>query len=88
MVNDSRLRNYSLTQKYQISWQMFKAYYNSEDVNMEAKAKWQCPKCGVGLPPTYKIEGLCSMCRVYEDSDRLLKGYRLNKRTITNNKIT
>src|SRR5918994_334237 len=54
-------------------------------VNMEAKAKWQCPKCGVGLPynPTYKIEGLCFTCRVYEDSDRLLKGYRLNKRTIT-----
>jgi hypothetical protein len=26
-------------------------------VNMEAKSKWQCPKCGVGLPynPTYRI---------------------------------
>jgi len=28
-------------------------------VNMEAKAKWQCPKCGIGLPynHTYKLEG-------------------------------
>jgi uncharacterized protein (DUF983 family) len=54
-------------------------------VNMEAKSKWQCPKCGVGLPynPTYKLEGLCSNCRVYEDSDRLLGGYRLKKRTMT-----
>jgi ribosomal protein L37AE/L43A len=27
-------------------------------VNMEAKSKWQCPKCGVGLAynPTYKLE--------------------------------
>jgi hypothetical protein len=50
-------------------------------VNMEAKSKWQCPKCGVGLPynPTYKLEGLCSTCRAYEDSDRLLGGYRLKK---------
>jgi uncharacterized protein (DUF983 family) len=46
--------------------------------NMEAKSKWQCPKCGMGLPynPTYKLEGLCSTCRAYEDSDRLLGGYR------------
>jgi uncharacterized protein (DUF983 family) len=53
-------------------------------VNMEAKAKWQCPKCGVGLSynPTYKLEGLCSTCRAYEDSDRLLGGYRLKKTRI------
>ena len=51
-------------------------------VNMEAKSKWQCPKCGVGLPynPTYKLEGLCSTCRAYEHSDKLLGGYRLKKR--------
>jgi transcription initiation factor IIE alpha subunit len=53
-------------------------------VSMEAKSKWQCPKCGVGLPynPTYKLEGLCSTCRAYEDSDRLLGGYRLKKTRI------
>ncbi|HEU4446383.1 MAG TPA: hypothetical protein VFR94_17050 [Nitrososphaeraceae archaeon] len=57
-------------------------YGNDNDmVNMESKSKWQCPKCGVGLPynPTYKIEGLCPTCRTYEDSDRLLGGYRLKK---------
>jgi hypothetical protein len=53
-------------------------------VNMEAKSKWQCPKCGVGLPfnPTYNLEGLCSTCRTFEDSDRLLGGYRLEKTRI------
>ena len=51
---------------------------------MEAKSKWRCPQCGVGLPynPTYKLEGLCSTCRVYEDSDKLLGGYRLKKTRI------
>jgi hypothetical protein len=64
----------------------FSLHHEIKDmVNMEAKSKWQCPKCGVGLPynPTYKLEGLCSTCRVYEDSDRLLGGYRLKKRTMT-----
>lgn len=64
----------------------FSLHHEKKDmVNMEAKSKWQCPKCGVGLPynPTYKLEGLCSTCRVYEDSDRLLGGYRLKKRTMT-----
>jgi len=52
---------------------------NKKDDNMEAKAKWQYPRCGVGLPynPTYKIECLCSTCRTYDDSDRLLWGRRL-----------
>jgi hypothetical protein len=64
----------------------FSLHHEIKDmVNMEAKSKWQCPKCGVGLPynPTYKLEGLCSTCRVYEDSDRLLGGYRLKKRIMT-----
>jgi hypothetical protein len=53
-------------------------------LNMEAKTKWQCPKCGVGLPynPTYKLEGLCFTCRTYGDSDRLLGGYRQRKTRI------
>ena len=56
---------------------------NKKYSNVEAKAKWQRPKCGVGLPynPTYEIEGLCSTCRTYDDSERLLGGHRLEKRT-------
>jgi uncharacterized protein (DUF983 family) len=60
----------------------FSSHNITEDmVDMEAKAKRRCPKCGVGLPynPTYKLEGLCSTCRAYENSDRLLGGYRLKK---------
>lgn len=54
----------------------FSSQVNKNYDNIQAKAKWQCPKCGVGLPynTTHRIEGLCSTCRTYDDTDRLLGG--------------
>jgi hypothetical protein len=49
-------------------------------MNMVAKGKWQCRKCGVIIPynPEYEMSNvLCSHCAAYENADKLLKGYRM-----------
>jgi hypothetical protein len=51
--------------------------------NQVAPAKWTCPKCGVGIPynPSYSMDNvLCSTCAAYQNSDRLLSGYRWKPR--------
>jgi Fe-S oxidoreductase len=50
---------------------------------MQAKSKWSCIRCGVVIPynPQYDMSNtLCSNCATYQNADKLLGGYRSDKK--------
>ena len=52
-------------------------------MNMQAKSKWSCIKCDVPIPynPQFTMANtMCSNCAAYYNADRLLGGYRPDKR--------
>jgi Fe-S oxidoreductase len=53
------------------------------NMDMQAKSKWSCIKCGVVIPynPQYDMSNiLCSNCATYQNADKLLGGYRSDNR--------
>jgi hypothetical protein len=53
------------------------------NMDMQAKSKWSCIRCGVVIPynPQYDMSNtLCSNCATYQNADKLLGGYRSDKK--------